>query len=105
MTRVEIMAAVAAEREVVLSNDHDLEVNVSWHDDGSIAWAAACYAAPGTVYEWRGRGPNVDPAFPWSDDPRPLNHGKDRVRDLIKAAALCIAEIERLQCLAQENGR
>ena len=58
--------------------DHDDE-----HDDGSLAVAAACYAAPRmAATHW-----------PWSaEDYKP----KDRRRNLVRAGALILAEIERL---------
>lgn len=99
MTRAEIVAAVAAERDRQVSEggysaEHDDE-----HDDGEIAWAAACYAAPALVLCEDNDVGEVVPAYPWDggDGERPPRHGKDRTRDLIRAAALCIAEIERLQ--------
>lgn len=96
MSTGEIVAAIAAERDRQVSEEgysaeHDAE-----HDDGELAWAAACYAAPGRVLRWDPDSHEVDDAYPWGGE-RPGNHGKDRVRDLIKAAALCVAEIERLQ--------
>lgn len=75
--------------------EHDDE-----HDRGEMAMAAACYAAPEAVYVYRAEcGDGVtgslrfDGAWPW-------NSGwwkpKSRRRDLIRAAALIVAEIERL---------
>lgn len=55
------------------------------HADGALADAAACYAMGRRTALW-----------PWSTDwwkPSP----DDRVRDLVKAGALIVAEIERLQ--------
>ncbi len=70
------------------------------HDGGQMAMAAACYAAPQRMFKAQtlaGRGYEpftayVD-AWPWAD-----NWWKpgDRRRDLVKAAALIMAEIERL---------
>lgn len=53
------------------------------HADGSIADAAACYASPNAPLK----------LWPWRN--APPNHADRRSR-LIDAAALCIAEIERL---------
>ncbi|HFX2006195.1 TPA: hypothetical protein ACV5N7_002530 [Pseudomonas aeruginosa] len=74
--------------------EHDDE-----HDSGEIACAAACYALPpahparieGALGRY-GRDPNI---WPWTRDwwkPAP----NDRRRELIKAGALVLAEIERL---------
>lgn len=97
MTRAEIVAAIADERDRQVSEggyspEHDDE-----HDDGEIAWAAACYAAPALVLCEDTDVGEIVPAYPWGGWERPPHHGKDRTRDLIRAAALCIAEIERLQ--------
>ena len=69
------------------------------HDDGHIlgelAAAAACYAAPGSIYDvYR------EPLWPWPEehDKRP-DHAftdDDRIRLLEKAGALIAAEIDRL---------
>ncbi|HBO4800424.1 TPA: hypothetical protein ACSPKT_005350 [Pseudomonas aeruginosa] len=81
--------------------EHDDE-----HDSGEIACAAACYALPpahparieGALGRY-GRDPNI---WPWTRDwwkPAP----NDRRRELIKAGALVLAEIERLDraCISQ----
>lgn len=86
------------------------------HDDEAIAWAAACYAAPDRIYRAAPCGDGieqgrtiayVDP-FPWSHDarsrvdggpnrgPQPAR-GVARLRLLVKAGALIVAEIERLR--------
>ena len=62
------------------STDHDDE-----HATGELADAAACYALGVRTPRW-----------PWGTDwwkPSPDN----RVRELVKAGALIVAEIERLQ--------
>lgn len=64
------------------------------HRDGSLATAAACYAHPrglGGVYEVPQRPVPLD--WPWEVAAwRP----KDRRRNLVRAAALLLAEIERI---------
>ena len=93
------------------SLEHDAE-----HDNGALAFAAACYAAPETIYvvdayEHSDLTPwgRVEWVEPWPKDWRrtkpedvgPPNqplHG--RIRELEKAGALIAAEIDRL--LAQE---
>ncbi|HGJ9348913.1 TPA: hypothetical protein ACJYBV_006128 [Pseudomonas aeruginosa] len=82
--------------------EHDDE-----HDSGEIACAAACYALPpahparieGALGRY-GRDPNI---WPWTRDwwkPAP----NDRRRELIKAGALVLAEIERLDRAAATQG-
>ncbi len=76
------------------SAEHDDE-----HEDGELAIAAACYAAPFEVlreYEFLGRGPQ--PAWPWcrSGHNRGPREGQTRREQLVKAGALIVAEIERL---------
>ena len=77
------------------STDHD-----DTHSSGELAYAAACYAAPTRIFiSERRAGRGYEPfdvyqdAWPWSDE---WWKRKDRRRDLIRAAALIVAEIERL---------
>ncbi len=84
------------------------------HDDGSLAMAATCYAAPERIYR-RERVDGViqhrDP-WPWEQeadkrpvaedggplDPSSYEHYEiDRIRFLVKAGALIVAEIDRLK--------
>lgn len=67
------------------------------HDDGSMARAAACYAAhPFMPTRAWGTLPTIWPWMPRWWKP------KDRRRDLVRAGALIVAEIERLD---RENER
>ncbi len=78
---------IAAERrrqiEKGFGYDHDDE-----HDNGDLARAAICYAADGSqkldCIAW---------LAPWGQDPFTTT---DRRADLIRAAALLVAEVERL---------
>jgi hypothetical protein len=64
------------------------------HDDGELAIAAACYALPALRrYSISNRRKSPD-MWPWED--RWWKPG-DRIRELVKAAALIAAEIDRLQ--------
>jgi hypothetical protein len=115
---------IAAERQRQIdaegySHEHDDE-----HGHGQIAWAAACYAAPGPIYRqsWTHRRPNapdrsgrsvMEPSSPWATqvtfrEPWPWDYRAfkpsddesgipDRIRELTKAGALLAAEIDRLQ--------
>ena len=78
---LEALELIAAERQrQVEVEGWDME-----HDDktgGSLAWAASCYA--------NGSDANWPWHFKWWK-PTP----KDRIRELVKAGALIVAEIER----------
>jgi hypothetical protein len=74
------------------------------HDDqqtnGNLALAAACYAAPVRMFRadaMAGRGYETYTAYrdawPWDDK---WWKPKDRRQDLVRAAALIVAEIERM---------
>jgi hypothetical protein len=71
--------------------DHD-----DAHTDGELAQAAACYALP-SQHRPRYLDPRIAgiPGWPKSWHPSWWKP-KDRRRDLIRAAALIVAEIERL---------
>ncbi len=78
--------------------EHDAE-----HDDQSLAWAAACYAMPdplrfgGDLSRWREGAGHVVPPLAWPQSWHPSWwKPKDRRSDLVRAAALLLAEIERL---------
>lgn len=82
------------------------------HSDGSLAWAAVCYAAPGDVRKFEKRDfPPIGERFldPWPWDAKwdkrypgyqrgdgPGVERQHRIRDLTKAGALIAAEIDRL---------
>lgn len=107
MTTDKVIAEIAAERKRQIevegwSAEHDDE-----HVDGSLAAAAACYAHPKQIFTAAVHSdPRGDPPMPdtysrvqWAW-PKSW-HGKwfkmkGRRRDLIRAGALIIAEIERL---------
>lgn len=62
------------------------------HTDGELATAAACYAHHDPVFK-RAAGKWIPADWPWSAT---WWNPKDRRRDLVRAAALLLAEIERL---------
>lgn len=73
---------------------------------GSLAKAAACYSTPEMsriVMSVDSKNPDYTPRhWPFSDEwwkPTPEN----RIRELVKAGALIVAEIERLQRLEARN--
>lgn len=70
------------------------------HANGSLADAAACYAATRPIFkadQLAGTGyvpyASYRPLWPWADE---WWKPKDRRRDLVRAAALIVAEIERI---------
>jgi len=72
--------------------EHDDE-----HDDGSLALAAACYAQGGHLpSRFTADGAMVPSLWPQSWHPQWWKPSTDRRRDLVKAGALILAEIERL---------
>ena len=90
---MKVIEEIAAERERQQSVEgwsigHDDE-----HDDGALARAAASYAFIGS-FESRGATHATKPVYwPWD---RAWWKPKDRRTDLIRAGALIVAEIERL---------
>lgn len=85
------------------STEHD-----DRHGKGEMAMAAACYAAPERMFKadvlvGRAYEPftTYSDAWPWEDR---WWKPKDRRRDLIRAAALIVAEIERLDRAAALKG-
>ena len=79
------------------------------HENGELAWAAACYAAPERIYTLNQAVTPTDPVIafhdPWPDkfssfDKRPsfkrTPSTNKRIRALEKAGALIAAEIDRL---------
>lgn len=98
-----IIAEIAFERRRQIaiegwSPSHDDE-----HNDGQMAAAAACYASPRRVFKVEKIvGPTYE-EFHSYVDLWPWSHAwwkpKSRRRNLIRAAALIVAEIERLDRL------
>lgn len=98
VTSADALALIAAERRRQI----DVEGYTPGHDDedhstGQLAMAAACYALHPSEDE-----PSEPPQFwPWGND---WWKPGDRVRELVKAGALIVAEIERLQRAAAQAG-
>ncbi len=77
------------------------------HEDESLGAAAACYASPVRAFKEHkivGRGYEVATVYrdlwPWSDE---WWKPKDRRTDLVRAGALILAEIERLDRAAEKS--
>ena len=66
------------------------------HDQGHLAFAACAYALPRTTPEWTegniAASELCRAMWPWGGDPK----YKTRRQDLVRAAALLVAEIERI---------
>lgn len=91
-TAIELIAAERARQ--VSQQRYTAAIDERW-TEGQLARAAACYALP--EQHRPTYGPGGRPlAWPWETylwRPRP----DDRVRELVKAAALIVAEIDRLR--------
>ena len=99
MPKVKNEHALKVAAEIVAERDRQQAVE-GWtpehddaHADGELAEAATCYAASSIA--WIANRIPSDPLWnwPWS---RAWWKPKDARRDLIRAAALIVAEIERL---------
>lgn len=101
----DVIAEIAAERRRQIEVEGWTAEHDDQHDRYQMALAAACYAARGgetsspcNRNDWIiGFIGNV---WPWA---REWWKPKDRRRDLIRAAALIVAEIERLDRAAQQK--
>ncbi len=100
---------IAAERQCQVDKEDYGKSHDDHHEDGELASAAVCYAAPERVYRMvnNDRFKNFIDPFPWDEefDKRvyrgTLINNKDakpaeRIRMLEKAGALIAAEIDRL---------
>lgn len=102
---IKILQDIMAERHRQISEEgFSLERDRKEYPDGQLALAAACYA--GGPQELFRLGPRLSngshlylPLWPWS---RVWWKPKDRRRDLIRAAALIVAELQRMEA---ENPR
>jgi hypothetical protein len=81
---------IAAERGRQIESEGWTFTHDDEHDGGEMAYAAACYAAGPSAF---GSTPILAALWPW--DARWWKPGSDR-RNLVKAGALIVAEIERM---------
>lgn len=87
------LADVATERKRQISAEGWSPEHDDEHNDGSLAKAAACYAVGYRIHASNGED-GLRPAWLW---PRGWEFNPDdRRRELVKAGALIVAEIERL---------
>jgi hypothetical protein len=82
-----VVDEIAAERRRQTEVEGWTPAHDDQHVDGAMATAAACYAVD------QGTKSSPPKAWPWH---RSWWKPKDRRRDLIRAAALLVAEIERI---------
>jgi hypothetical protein len=84
---------IAAERRRQIEVEWWTPAHDDGHDDSALAKAAACYALSGTGVLAIGRLSKKPDLWPWDWK---WWKPSDRRRDLVKAGALIVAEIERL---------
>lgn len=82
---------IAAERQRQIAAEGWTPEHDDKHVNGELAGAAVCYALT-AVKHWGALGATKQ-FWPWSPDWWKPNYNR---RDLVKAAALIVAEIERL---------
>ncbi len=99
MTEMNLMYGSQAARDVLVERNRQISAE-GWspehddeHDAGELVRAAICYAAPFSFMKISKVGGLVPEHWPWD---ALWWKPKDERRNLIKAAALLIAEIERL---------
>lgn len=94
---------VAAERRRQVEAEGWTSEHDDKHDNGEMAIAAACYATapPATYSEREWRFPDKPKSWPWHRSWWKPKFYRD---NLVKAAALLIAEIERLDRLKHPSG-
>ena len=92
---------VVAERQRQISKEGWTPEHDDQHDKGQLAEAASCYADASVYAGLYGEAPpNPSDDWPWDWD---YWKPTDRRRMLVKAGALILAEIERLDRAAQRN--
>lgn len=103
-----VLDEIAAERRRQVEAEGWTPQHDDEHKAGELADAAACYAATTRAFQCEQRaGREYEPfavyrdLWPWDDE---WWKPKTRRRDLIRAAALIVAEIQRLD-RAQPNGQ
>lgn len=91
-----VIGEIVAERHRQIESEKYQGAHDDALDDGALARAAACYAAVGGEGEYmRSFVPPGTPPSLWPWSPKAWKPKNPR-RDLIRAAALIVAEIERM---------
>lgn len=104
VTRSQALLDVAAERQRQVEVERWTPSHDDQHTDGSMAQAAAAYALKARSDEAHENGKRIRPPYLWPDTWHPSWwKPKDRRRDLVRAAALIVAEIERLDRAAAKE--
>lgn len=100
-----VLVDIEIERDRQINRERWTLAHDDTHTRGEMALAAACYAAPRRIFvaeELAGRAYETFTAYrdawPWDDK---WWKPKDRRRDLIRAATLIVAEIERIDRVAK----
>lgn len=89
--RLRIFDQIRAERERQIEKEgFTAEHDAQRHADGGLGWAAACYAAPGPLFDHQEQ--EIAPF----DSPWDKRAKHSRGRQLVIAGALIVAELERL---------
>lgn len=88
------LVQIATERRRQIESEGWNRFHDDKHTNGEMAVAASCYAMPPEIGMRAERWP-WNPSW-WKPTP------DDRIRELVKAGALIVAEIERLQRVASE---
>ncbi len=105
---IDIFEAIAAERRRQIAKGYDA-AHDDQHTKGEIALGAAAYCVSSVKYEGNGKSnfrtiPQwKPPEWPW--DREEFHPSGDPRTDLISAAAMIIAEIERLSRQAPHSSR
>lgn len=87
------IALIAAECKGHISREGWLPAHDDTHKNAELAYAASAYAGP----VWNSAVPKSGPPVQWPWDPEWWKPSpNDRVRDLVKAGSLIVAEIDRL---------
>lgn len=101
-----VISDIAAERRRQIEAEGWTPKHDDQHSKGDLAVAAACYALHGVSFDHRSHpirdiiGMALKYIWPWMIE---WWKPKDRRRDLIRAAALIVAEIERLDRAANAS--
>ena len=97
-----VVSDIRAERARQVSVEGWTPAHDDQHAGGDLAVAAACYAFSGSGQRFEATLDQPAAVWPWD---RIWWKPKDRRRDLVRAAALIVAEIERLDRLTGEAAR
>jgi hypothetical protein len=92
---------IAAERKRQVEKEGFDAGHDEQHGDDALAWAAACYAAPGRIWVAVTGSGRISFQDPWPDwDPEWDKRKKHpRLRQLVIAGAFIAAEIDRIEAL------